>query len=170
METLQNTPTATPESVWAILMENAKQIKELQKTIGGMANSQGDFAEEYFYNSFESGKTDFFGEKFDTIKKKVTNVWQGLEDEYDIVLYNHTSVAIIKVKYKARKEHLPKVLKKPETFRILFPHYKDFKIYLGLAGMNFESGVEEECINEGIAVIKQMGDTAIINDTHLKVF
>jgi len=170
METLQNTPTATPESVWAILMENARQIKELQKTVGGMANSQGDFAEEYFYNSFEKGETNFFGEKFDTIKKKVTNIWQGLEDEYDIVLYNHATVALIEVKYKARLENLPKVLKKAETFRILFPHYKDFKIYLGLAGMSFEAGLEEECINEGIAVIKQIGDKVVINDTNLKVF
>jgi len=69
MENLQNTQAATPESVWAILMENAKQIKELQKTVGGIADNQVKFAEEYFINSFESGKTNFFGEKFDEIAK-----------------------------------------------------------------------------------------------------
>jgi hypothetical protein len=68
-----------------IVKKNAKQIKELQKTVDGMANNQGAFAEEYFFNSFENGKTNFFGEKFDIIKKILTNVWQVLEDEYDIV-------------------------------------------------------------------------------------
>jgi len=180
----QNMQPATPETVWAILQEtarrqevtdrmmqeNEKRWKELSKQLGGMAKSQGDFAEEYFFNSFDDGKTNFFGEKFDLIKKNLTNVWEGLEDEYDIVLYNHASVAIIEVKYKARLEDIPQVLKKAETFRILFPHYKDFKIYLGLASMSFESKSEQECVEQGIAVIKQIGDKVVINDTNLKVF
>jgi hypothetical protein len=36
--------------------------------------------------------------------------------------------------------------------------------------MSFYPELEQECINEGIAIIKQVGDTVIINDTHLKVF
>jgi len=198
MKTLTQKTAPTFESVWALIQETDRQMKEtdrmaketfrlqqetlqmhkatdkkwenLSKQLGGMANSQGDFAEEYFFNSFESGKTNFFGEKFDAIKKKVTSIWQGIEDEYDIVLYNHATVAIIEVKYKARMENLPQVLKKAETFRILFPHYKDFKIYLGLASLSFDSNLEEECINKGIAIIKQVGDTVVINDTNLKVF
>jgi len=151
-------------------IEFEKEMKKLTKQIGGMANNQGSFAEEYFFNSFENGKTNFFGEKFDIIKKNLTNVWQGLEDEYDIVLYNHASVALIEVKYKANISDIPDVLKKAETFRILFPHYKDFKIYLGLASMSFYSDLEKECIKQGIAIIKQVGDTVVINDKHLKVF
>ena len=198
MENLHNTQVATPESVWAILMENAKQIKELQKTvfgitnnqteteksrvdfdrrmkeiqkmIGGVTNNQGAFAEEYFFNSFENGKTNFFGEKFDEIAKHLKTRRQGLEDEYDIVLYNHASVAIIEVKYKAHAKDIPTVLKKAETFRILFPEYKDFKIYLGLASMSFYTELEKECVEQGIAVIKQVGDKVVINDTNLKAF
>jgi signal peptidase I len=102
--------------------------------------------------------------------KHLKNRWQGVEDEYDIVLYNHASVAIIEVKYKAHINNISDVLKKAETFRILFPQYKDFKIYLGLASMSFYPELEQECINEGIAVIKQVGDTVVINDEHLKTF
>ena len=170
MENLQKTQEATPESVWALLQEVIKSQKELNKTLGGWANNHGSFAEEYFFNSFEKGKQNFFGEKFDEIDKNLKNYWQGLKDEYDIVMYNHTSVAIVEVKYKAHKNDVPAVLKKAETFRILFPHYKDFKIYLGLASMSFYPELEQECINEGIAVIKQVGDTVVINDTNLKVF
>ncbi|MCL2131798.1 MAG: hypothetical protein FWH36_05020 [Lentimicrobiaceae bacterium] len=180
------TQEATPnfEKVWAIIQETAKRqaetdrqmqetdrrMKELQKTVGGWANNHGTFAEEYFFNSFENGKRNFFGEKFDEIAKNLTHFWQGLKDEYDIVLYNHASVALIEVKYKAHINDIPDVLKKAETFRILFPNYKDFKIYLGLASMSFYQELEQECINQGIAIIKQVGDTVVINDAHLKVF
>ena len=177
MENLPKTQAATPESVWALLQEVAqsqketdRQMKELQKSVGGITNNQGAFAEEYFFNSFESGKTNFFGENFEEIAKHLKSRRQGLEDEYDIVLYNHVSVAIIEVKYKAHTKDIPTVLKKAKTFRILFPEYKDFKFYLGLASMSFYLELEQECIEQGIAVIKQVGDKVVINDTHLKAF
>jgi len=180
----QNMQQATPETVWAMLQENAQQMKELrqsqnetdrimkelQKSVGGISDNQGKFAEEYFFNSFEKGKKNFFGEKFDEISKQLKNRWQGIEDEYDIVLFNHTAVAIIEVKYKAHAKDIPTVLKKAETFRILFPQYKNFKIYLGLASLSFYPELEQECIEKGIAVIKQVGDNVVINDTNLKVF
>ena len=187
--------TATSESIWAILQETNRtlketskrqeeydrqreidradfdrRMKEINKTLGGWANNHGTFAEEYFFNSFERGQQNFFGENFDEIQKNVSSVWQGLKDEYDIVLYNHSSVALIEVKYKAHINDIPAVLKKAETYRILFPNYKDFKIYLGLASMAFYPELEQKCIESGIAIIKQVGDSVVINDKHLKVF
>jgi hypothetical protein len=181
MENVQNMQPATPDTVWALLQETAqlqkesdkkweKRMKKLEELTGSLANNQGSFAEEYFFNSFEDGKKNFFGEKFDVIEKNLKSFWQGLKDEYDIVMYNHASVALIEVKYKAHLNDIPTVLKKAETFRILFPNYKDFKIYLGLASLSFYPELEEECINQGIAVIKQVGDTVVINDTNLKTF
>jgi len=79
-------------------------------------------------------------------------------------------VAIIEVKYKAHINDIPDVLNKAKTFRILSPHYKDFRIYLGLASMSFYPELEEECIEKGIAIIKQVGDTVVINDENLKVY
>jgi hypothetical protein len=152
------------------MQETDRRMKELQKTVGGWANNHGTFAEEYFFNSFEKGEQNFFGESFDLIQKNLSSFWQGIKDEYDIVLYNHTSVALIEVKYKAHVNDIPNVLKKADTFRILFPNYKDFKIYLGFASMSFYPELEQKCINEGIAVIKQVGDTVVINDTNLKAY
>ena len=150
--------------------ETDRRIDKVNATLGSWAKNQGDFAEEYFTNSFEQGKLNFFGEKFDEIAKNLTHFWQGLKDEYDIVLYNHTSVALIEVKYKAHINDIPEVLKKAETFRILFPNYKDFKIYLGLASMSFYPALEKKCIENGIAIIKQVGDTVVINDKHLRAY
>jgi hypothetical protein len=69
MENTEQKPTF--ESVWAALQETDriltekfaetdKQMKEIQKTLGGWANNHGHFAEEYFFNSFEKDKQNFF--------------------------------------------------------------------------------------------------------------
>ena len=147
-----------------------ERMKKLETLTGSTAKNHGSFAEQYFFNSFEKGKLNFFGEKFDKIKKNESHHWQDIEDEYDIVLYNHTSVALVEVKFKAHENDIPTVIRKSTTFRILFPNYKNFKIYLGLASMSFYRELEDQCIEQGIAIIKQVGDVVVINDTHLKVY
>jgi len=147
-----------------------RRMKKLQKQLGDWGNNFGEIAEEYFYNSFESGKQNFFGEKFDEIEKNVKGIKKDFKDEYDILLINGKSIGIIEVKLKAHENDIPKILRKAETFRVNFPEYKNHKIYLGLATMAFYPELEQECINEGIAVIKQVGDAMVINDKYLKVF
>ena len=152
-----------------------KRMKRMEEDMGSWSNNHGAFAEEYFFNSFDDGQQNFFGEQFDDIDKnlkpqpiKVNGL--KLKDEYDIVLYNHSSVAIIEVKFKAHENDVAKTMRKAETFRILCPDYKDFKIYLGLASMSFYPELEQLCTEHGIAIIKQVGDSVVINDAHLKVF
>ena len=175
MGTTSNIQSATPESVWAILQEVAKsqkeadrRMKKLEELTGAWANNHGAFAEEYFFNSFENGEKNFFGEKFDEIRKNIKGIEK--EDEYDILLINGKSIGIIEVKFKAHENDIPKILRKVETFRENFPKYKNHRIYLGLATMAFYPELEQECINGGIAIIKQVGDTVVINDKHLKSF
>jgi hypothetical protein len=195
----KNPPVLAFEEIWSILKENAQQLKDsrvefdkrmkesnekfekdredyrkrmkkMEKNMGNWSNNHGSFAEEYFFNSFENEQQNFFGEHFHEIRKKINPKEKHLEDEYDIVMYNDSSVAIVEAKFKAHKNDITQVLKKAETFRILCPSYKDFKIYLGLASLSFYPELEEECISQGIAVIKQVGDTVVINDEHLKLF
>jgi hypothetical protein len=152
-----------------------RRMKKLDKTLGEWANNQGAFAEDYFFNSFEDKQQNFFGEHFDEIEKNVKPVKQigkkeFLKDEYDIVMYNDSYVAIIEVKFKAHLKDIPKVLRKAETFKILCPDYQNYKIYLGLATLAFYPELEQECIDKGIAIIKQVGETVVINDAHLKTY
>jgi hypothetical protein len=150
--------------------ENAQRMKELQKELGGMGNSHGSFAEEYFFTAFENKQQNFFGERFDEIDKNLKPKNKDLKDEYDIVLYNCSSVAIIEVKWKAERKDIRQVLKKAETFKKLCSGYENYKIYLGFASLYCPAAVERECIGRGIAVIKQVGDAVVINDTNLKAF
>jgi hypothetical protein len=148
-----------------------RRMKNLDEKMGGVTNSNGLFAEEYFYNCFESGQQTFFGEKFDTIERNLkTGLNEIIKDEYDIVFLNGKTIGIVEVKYKGRLEDIPKIIKKAETFRINYPQYKNHQIYLAFATMIFNKRIEDECIKEGIAIVKQVGDTVVVNDEYLKTF
>ena len=145
-----------------------RRMKRFEEMNGELSNNQGMFAEEYFFNSFENGKQNFFGEKFDSIRKNVMGT--KYDDEYDILLINGKSIAILEVKFRAREKDVAKVLKKAKTFRINYPDYENHRVYLGLAAMIFDKGIEDDCKDKGIAIVKQSGDSVIITDDHLKVF
>ena len=145
-----------------------ERMKKLEKQIGGIGNNNGLIAEEYFFNSFEKGKKNFFGENFDDIRKNIKGL--KIDDEYDILLINGQSIGIVEIKYKAHENDIPKILKKAETFRENFADYKNKKVYLGLATMAFYPDLEDECIKNGIAIVKQVGDTVVIYDEHLKKY
>ena len=184
MENIDKTP-ATPDVVWEALKElttsqkelaasqkeTDRQIKELKETITGISKSNGLFAEEYFLNSIENGKYTFFGEKFDEIIPNLkTGLNEKVKDEYDIVLVNGTYIGIIEVKYKGRLDDIPKIISKAQTFRVNYPKYQNHRIYLALATMIFNQRLEDECKKKGIAIVKQVGDTVVINEENLKVY
>jgi hypothetical protein len=187
-----NDTVHTFESVWATIesvgkkldrvaamqAETAEQMKatdrkieKVNKMVGGISNNHGSFAEEYFANSLQKGKNNFFGERFDRLLK-----YQLIEDknktraECDIMLVNGKSVAIIEVKFKVREKDVEKVEKKVKYFREKFPEYQNHSVYLGLASMVFDENVELNCIKNGIAVIKQAGDTVIVIDENIKAY
>jgi Holliday junction resolvase-like predicted endonuclease len=193
MENRINIPSATAESFWAALQalteqsaENKRQIAEtsrqmaktdqqisrLEKQIGGVTNNHGAFAEEYFINALEQGENIFIGERFDKlIKSKIVEDDNNrTKGEFDIMLVNGKSIAIIEVKFRARDKHVDKVLKKIKPFRERFPEYQNHQVYLGLASMVFDEDIEDKCRENGIAVIKQVGDTVVIHDENLKTF
>jgi len=181
MKANQTVTVPTPESVWAYMQENARQqeiltekitetAKNIDKILGRWGNNFGSFAEEYFFNSFEKGQKNFFGEKFDEIERNLKGIEKGFKDEYDIVLINGNFVGIIEVKFKAREDAVPRVLRKAETFRVNYSKFKNHKVYLGLAALSFYDGIEEECHQNGIAIIKQVGDTVVIIDEGLKAY
>ena len=149
-----------------------RRMKNLDEMIGGVSNSNGMFAEEFFFNAIDMGDKRLFGEQFDECYSLVKsyNKEKQKKSEHDILLTNGTAVAIVEVKYKARKEDIQKIINKLPNFRALFPQYKEHRIFLGLAAMSFDKGVEDESVKEGIAIVKQVGDAVVISDEHLKTF
>ncbi|GHU60939.1 hypothetical protein FACS1894121_1730 [Bacteroidia bacterium] len=151
-----------------------KKIEEAQanvsKEIGGIASNNGYFAEEYFINALQKKKT-FAGIRYDHVEPNIKSYDNKLQDEFDIVMYNGSSIAIIEVKYRVHPDFLTTLsTKKVENFRKLFPNYAKHKIYLGIASMSFNAEVIVGAKKLGIGMLKPQGDTLECDTEHIKAY
>ena len=115
---------ASLDRLEAQIADTGKFVKELGKQLGGMANSNCAFAEDYFYNAL-GATMQFRDQHYDTMAGGLRQRKDGVQDEFDVVLYNGKSVAIIEVKYKADLDDLDDLAtRKLEHFRLFFPPTK----------------------------------------------
>jgi hypothetical protein len=173
-ERILNEKFAETERLFRITREQMektdRQIKELNSQYGGISNSNGDMAEEYFFNAFKRNKI-FANQTFD---KVLRNKWIDTDEwkaEFDLLLLNGKSVVIIEVKYKAEYNiKIQKLVSRVRPFKALFPEYKNHNIYLGVAAMSFNKYLAQELRETGIATIHQVGNKMVVYDEELKVF
>jgi len=159
---------ARNKEIAASQKETDRMIKELSRRMGGIDENQGNHAEQYFQNILR-GKLTFAGQKYDKMIANMECSKSGVSlIEFDIVLVNGKSVAIIEVKNRIHpkfvkelaEERLPK-------FRELWPEYSKHKIYLGIAGFSFNQKVLEEAEKYGICLLRQVGDSIEIKTNNL---
>jgi len=146
-----------------------KKLDRLNETVNGVSNNIGNHAEQYFQDVF-SRKKELGGEKYD---KLIRNLKAESKEscEFDIFLVNGRSVAIIEVKNRIHPNFVETVANdKVSQFRKYFPEYKDYKLYLGIAGFSFDDSVIKEAKKRGIGIIRQVGDAVEIDDKNLKAY
>lgn len=139
--------------------ELAESQKEMQRQLGGIGNTNGEFAENFFFSSLPQ-KMKLGGIKFDYIERNVKRRVRNLTDEFDIVLYNGDSVGLLEIKNTVKAAHVNQLLTtKLQNFRILNPEYADAKIYLGVGGFTFENeAVKANAKAAGVIVLEVQGD------------
>ena len=138
--------------------------------VGGMANSQGQSTEEYFYNSLFDDR-HLGNIKFDEISKNLHGKIPNLEDEFDIAMFNGSNIALIECKYRATESDVAKLIdKKVGNFKTLFPFYANHNFYLGIAGFSFDDRLEKFAKEHGVAILRQKGDVVEIEADNLKVY
>ena len=165
------------------IKETAKQLREtdrylkekfsdLKEYVGGLGRNIGDAAESYFYetlaNSMKIGNLDFdFIDK--NVKRK--NRRQNIEGEYDIILTNTESIAIIEIKHKFHPNDIDKLLnKKLPAFKKLFPDKKDYKIYFVVAGFSVPDDTKELAFKNGFFVMTQGGGKINLEHVDIKAY
>jgi len=154
----------------AIAAKNEARFSKMHFDQSAMSHNFGSAVEDYFYNSMADNPT-LGGIQFDDIGRNVQRRSKRLEDEYDIVLYNGDCIALIECKTKAHEKDITTLIdKKVANFRALFPHYKDYKIYLGLASFSFYPDLEAFAREKGVAILKQKGEVMEIEADNLKAY
>jgi len=146
-----------------------KLLDKMREQIGGISRSNGEFCEEYFINSFKENPT-LFGERFDRVLEYHRPDPFVIDDEYDLVLRNGTTIALIEMKYKAGINDVGKMFSKLNSYRANYPMFKDCKIYLCLASFRFPKAIRERAADEGVVLIQQRGDKIEVISENLKTW
>ncbi|OQX28987.1 MAG: hypothetical protein B0D92_06140 [Spirochaeta sp. LUC14_002_19_P3] len=145
-----------------------ERLERIGIQLGGLGNNIGSTTEEFFFRYFEN-KPELGGMKFD---KVIRNIWEGAkEHEYDILLINGDSVALIEVKHRAHPARVKHIVQhKTERFRNYFAVFKDYKLYIGLATMSTNAELTKAAREAGIFLLTQKGDVLEVVNSSVKVF
>jgi len=151
------------------LQRTDAKLDRVAKILGDMGDVNGEIVEEHFYNSLKETMA-LGGIKFNEILRNVRPRGdQG--PEFDTILLNGDSVAIIEVKRKAHiKELHDMILKKIHDFKKSFPTYSTYDIYFGLASHVTNEALVKEAKEEGIFLLAQKGGHLEIVNNDVKAF
>lgn len=143
------------DSILESINETGKHVDKVSETVGGIGNNLGDVAEEYFYSSLRRKKS-LNGIKYDGVARNLTGFVD--DKEWDLVLKNGNSVAVLEVKHKPHpNDILNFATKKLPYFRASLPEYANYKVYGGIAGMAFPSSLKHKAEDLGLMAITQDG-------------
>ena len=134
----------------------SKRLDRLGVLVGNISNNQGDVAEEYFVNSLKD-VLEIGDLHFDYLLQNVRLQTKKINDEFDILLVNGESVAIIEVKYKVHPKVIDSLDKKIEHLKLM-KEYNNYKIYAGVAGFYVPDEVIEKAKEKGYFVLKRKGN------------
>jgi len=149
------------------LKKTDEKINRIASLVGNLANNQGDVAEEYFVNSLEESLRiseidfDFLIPNFKAKRGR------DVLAEYDILLVNGNSVAIVEVKYKAHINDLDKLPKKIEQLKRL-PQYEGYKVYAGIATFYATDELIERAKELGYFILQRRGEVIVTHTQNLK--
>jgi hypothetical protein len=157
------------EKTEAQLAKTMATVEKVSKQIGGMGRNQGDVAEEFFYNSLLS-KPVVGTVHFDHVSPNVIVGSKKKQSEFDIVLTNGSSVAIVEVKYKVHASDLDQVEAQMKRYREIYPAYKNHKLYGGIAGFSVPPEVVKSAHERGLFVLKRKGDAYAVDAKEMRAF
>jgi len=132
----------------------------------GYRKSEKEVAEDFFYTILTKTMS-LENLQFDFIDMNIRRKRNNTEAEYDIILYNHYKVLVIEVKYNFRIDQLRTFYdKRLKKFRTLFPEYKDYKLFGGIAALSYEKDVIEEAKRFGFYILTQNNESIkLANET-----
>jgi hypothetical protein len=113
-------------------------------------------AKAYFFNSLTVDPR--LGDiEFDSVTPNLRFSYKGGHNEFDIVMVNGRSVALIEVQRKAHVSDLTQVAAQVERYRRWRPEHRDYDIYCGLAAFSVPQDVHDEALEKGLFVLQRNG-------------
>lgn len=147
---------------YRLMLENGKQLrkmadefKKMQKEHGSLANNIADTVEDAVFYKLERTKT-LGGIKFTEVIRNMRDYYSG--KEYDVVMKNGISDAVVEVKHKVHENDIRDMLEKTlPGFKKSFPQTEGKQIYGAIAGMAFPTDFIKKAEEAGLFVLTQNG-------------
>ncbi len=152
------------------LAKTSAKVDKVAILVGNIANNQGDSAEEFFYRSLLDNA--YLGDMhFDTIYRNLPSHKGKLQDEFDVVLVNDKSVAIVEIKQKAHPNLIDDMLeRKLPNFRTLFPYHQEQKLYGVIASMVSNDTLVEKAREAGLFFLTQKSQHIVLVNDKVRAF
>ena len=146
------------------------KIDRIADLMGNISNNQGDAAEEFFYRSLL--EHTWLGDMhFDVVYRNQRGHRNKIEDEFDIVLLNENSVAVIEVKQRAHPKLVDDMLnRKLPDFRLLFPCHKQQKLYGAIASMVTNDELIQRAKEAGLFFLTQKAEHLVLVNDEVRAF
>ena len=153
----------------AQMAETDRKLNKLSELYGGVSDNQGSAAEEFFFNTLNA-KPVIGNITYDRVTPNLVASKPGSRFEFDIVLVNGSSVAVIEVKHKAHLSSLDQLEKQLQRYRESFPEHANYKLYGGVAGLSVPQDTIDEAHKRGLFVLKQQGDAFAVDASAMRAF
>ena len=155
--------------------ETDRQMKEVQKELGWIWNSQ----EEVWIDLFRRNMKNILAKKWINIDIATTRFknrvkledWTFIEWEYDLMWINWKDIVVVEVKNKLKDDHISKFINKQlPRFKLLFPEYKNYNLYWWIWSLIVWKHQEKIAEKQGLFVFTQWEDwnAMIMNDDNFK--
>jgi len=148
------------------IKETDRQIKALTKAISELNGTWKKFSEKIVFDNIED-TLNALGFKDFVLSRNLQREHNSEHMEVDILAVGEDYVLVMEVKTTLRVEHVKRFIKKlKEKFLTFFPEFKGrYKVYGVVIGINFQEGVDEFAIKNGLLVLKykDKGKVEVLN-------
>ena len=145
-----------------------KTVDRTTKAVEALTTRWGRFVEELV----EPAVLRLFQEKGIDVKEvypRARTKRQGFAMEIDILAVDDTELVLVECKSRLSKDDVDEFVEKLIRFKDSFPHYRNFKAYGAVAGIEINEGIDRYAYRQGLFVIKPSGEgVAIANDDDFK--
>ncbi len=154
----------------AQLAKTDAKLDKLAKLFGDVNNNRGEIAEEFFFSSLKK-HPQIAGIQFHTVHRNLHGSQGKIHDEFDLVLVNGNALALIEVKNKAHVKLVDEIIEeKIPHLKILFPHFKNYKIYAGIATLVSYEELIKQTTDKGLFLLTQQGKHLEITCQNMHTF
>jgi hypothetical protein len=143
------------------MKETDRRLERLGKQIGGLGNRLGEFVE----GMVRPGLVRLFRERGIDLNLTIRDLSarrDGEAAQIDLMAIDDTEAVAVEVKSRLTVEDVDEHLRRMEKFRRLFPRFADLRVMAAVAGMVIDDEAVAHAEANGVFVIGQAGDDAVL--------